>query len=188
MKKRNMSITRKVSVAAFFIGAMTFGYAQSTDSTAQATQVEAQAQIEEQGDPAVEALKKQIEANPNDTEALVKLATAYQDKQDWSNALQTWDKITTLLPDWAPGYYSKGYVYQSMKDDVQAKAAYEKYIAAVKPEELESNKQNLAYAHLYVAYQLKDNDKESAKKHIAKALEYDPSNQDAAKLSEFLNK
>ena len=107
-----MSITRKVSVSAFFIGAMTFGYAQSTENPAQESQVEAQAQIQEQGDPAVEALKKQIEANPNDTEALVKLATAYQDKQDWPNALQAWDKITTLLPDWAPGYYSKGIYWE----------------------------------------------------------------------------
>ncbi|QOW11661.1 hypothetical protein Q73A0000_15410 [Kaistella flava (ex Peng et al. 2021)] len=187
MKKERVINTQRALVAALFLGAVTFGYAQEA-AAAQETVANATAQVQtSQQNPAIDALKKKIEANPNDTESLVNLATAYQDAKDWKNALGTWNKISTLLPDWAPSYYSEGYVYQNMKDDANAKTAYEKYIAAVKPEELEASKKNLAYAHLFVAYQLKESNKEQAKQHIAKSLEYDPSNQDALNLSKFLN-
>ena len=95
--------------------------------------------------------------------------------------------MSTLLPDWAPSYYSQAYVYQTMKDDANAKMAYEKYIAAVKPEEVEANKKNLAYAHFFVAYKLQETDKELAKQQIAKSLVYDATNEEAVKLSTFLN-
>lgn len=185
MKKERAINTKKTLVAALFLGAMNFGFAQETVKS-QETTSNTTAQVQT-SNPAIETLKKQIEANPNDTEALVKLATAYQEVKDWNNALGTWNKISTLLPDWAPLYYSKGYVYQNMKDDANAKTAYEKYIATVKPEELDANKTNLAYAHLYVAYQVQETNKEQAKQHIAKSLEYDPTNSDALKLSQFLN-
>ncbi|CEJ69065.1 hypothetical protein BN1195_01361 [Chryseobacterium oranimense G311] len=135
----------------------------------------------------IEGLKKQIEANPKDTDALAKLATAYQDASDWTNAVDTWKKISVLLPDWAPSYYSQAYAYQSAKDDANAKLAYEKYIATVKPEEVEQNKKNLAYAYFYLAFTEQKSDPAKAKTHIAKSLEYDPTNQDALKLSKTLN-
>lgn len=84
-----------------------------------------------------------MEANPKDAESLAKLATAYQDTTDWQNAIITWKKISVLIPDWAPSYYSQAYSYQSAKDDVNAKLSYEKYIATVKPEEIEANKKIL---------------------------------------------
>jgi tetratricopeptide (TPR) repeat protein len=140
-----------------------------------------------QTNPAIEALKKQIEANPKDTEALAKLATAYQDTSDWTNAVDTWKKISVLLPDWSPSYYSQAYAYQSAKDDANAKIAYEKYIATVKPAEIEQNKKNLAYAYFYIAFAEQKNEPAKAKEHIAKSIEYDPTNQDAVKLSQALN-
>ena len=199
MEKQKVINTKKTVIAALFFGAVSFGYAQTKKMPADSAKVgttakvetnakvETTAKIEATGqNPAIEALKTQVAANPNDTATLVKLATAYQDAKDLPNALATWKNISTLLPDWAPGYYSQGYVYQTMKDDANAKAAYEKYISAVKPEELEVNKKNLAYAEFFVAYNLKDTDKEQAKQHIAKSLKYDPMNADAIKLSTFL--
>ncbi len=187
MKKEKVMITKKAVVAALFLGAVSFGYAQTTDSAQTADQSNATVQTSQQN-PAIDALKKQIEANPTDTEALVKLATAYQDAKDWTGALSTWTNISTLLPEWAPAYYSQAYVYQNMKDDANAKMSYEKYIAAVKPEEVEASKKNLAYAHYFVAYTFQETDKEQAKQHIAKSLELDPSSEEAMKLSEFVNK
>lgn len=137
--------------------------------------------------PAIESLKKQIEANPKDTESLAKLATAYQEASDFKNSVETWKKISVLLPDWSPAYYSQAYGYQSAKDDANAKLAYEKYIATVKPEELEANKKNLAYAYFYIAFSEQKSDPTKAKEHIAKSLQYDPTNQDAVKLSTSLN-
>ena len=187
MKKVQVINTQKAVIAALFFGATTFGYAQEiTQTTDTATTATEQVQMSQQN-PAIEALKKQIEANPNDTEAIVKLATAYQDVKDWPNALATWTKMSVLLPDWAPSYYSQAYVYQNMKDENNAKIAYEKYIAAVKPAEIEASKKNLGYAHFYVAYKLQETDKELAKQHIAKSLQFDAANEEAVKLGTLLN-
>lgn len=188
MKKVKMINTQKAVIAALFFGAVSFGYAQTDTTAAQSAKAETTTQMQKfPGNATTEALKKQIEANPNDTEALVKLATAYQDAQDWKGALETWNKIAGLLPDWSPAYYSQAYVYQTMKDDANAKMAYEKYIAAVKPEEVETSKKNLAYAHFFVAYKLQETDKEQAKLQIAKSLSYDPTSEEAVKMSAFLN-
>ncbi|KIA89566.1 tetratricopeptide repeat protein [Kaistella jeonii] len=186
MKKESVINTKKVLVAALFLGAVSFGYAQ-TETVASETVANTTAQVQApQQNSTIETLKKQIEANPNDTESIVKLATAYQDEKDWNGALETWKKMSTLLPDWAPSYYSQAYVYQSMKDDANAKMAYEKYIATVKPAEVEASKKNLGYAHFFVAYKLQETDKEQAKQHIGKSLAYDPMNAEAMKLNEFL--
>lgn len=154
---------------------------------AQTTQPETSAATSQTANPTIEGLKKQIEANPKDTESLAKLASAYQDASDWPNAIDTWKKISVLLPDWAPSYYSQAYAYQSAKDDANAKIAYEKYIATVKPEEVEQNKKNLAYAYFYLAFTEQQTDPNKAKEHIAKSIQYDPTNEDAVKLSKALN-
>lgn len=140
-----------------------------------------------QTNPTIEGLKKQIEINPKDVESMAKLATAYQDATDWPNAIATWKKISVLLPDWAPSYYSQAYSYQSAKDDANAKLSYEKYISMVKPEEIEASKKNLAYAYFFIAFNEQKDSPDKAKEHIAKSLQYDPTNQDAVKLSQALN-
>lgn len=186
---RNMK-TIKINTKQLFVGLMMIGstgalVAQTspkTDSvkvTASTTQV--------QTNPVIEGLKKQVDANPKDAESLAKLATAYQDATDWQNAIATWKKISVLLPDWAPSYYSQAYSYQSAKDDVNAKLSYEKYIATVKPEEIEASKKNLAYAYYYIAFSEQKDNPNKAKEHIAKSIQYDPTNQEAVKLSQALN-
>lgn len=154
---------------------------------AQTTQPETSTATSQTSNPTIDGLKKQIETNPKDTESLAKLAAAYQEASDWPNAIDTWKKISALLPDWAPSYYSQAYAYQSAKDDANAKLAYEKYIATVKPEEVEQNKKNLAYAYFYIAFAEQQTDPNKAKEHIAKSIQYDPTNQDAIKLSKTLN-
>lgn len=164
-----------------FAGGLGFINAQTTptDNTAKTAQTGNNA--------AIDGLKKQVEANPKDANALAKLATAYQEASDWKNAVDSWKKISVLLPDWAPAYYSQAYAYQSAKDDTNAKAAYEKYIATVKPEEVEQNKKNLAYAYFYLAFSEQKDNPDKAKEHIAKSIQYDPTNEDAVKLSKVLN-
>ncbi|GEM_PF-235333 len=136
--------------------------------------------------PTIDALKKQIAAKPDDTEALAKLATEYQNNKNWPEAVATWKQISTLLPDWAPSYYSQAYAYQSAQDNENAKLAYEQYIAKVKPEEVEANKQNLAYAYFFIAFSEQQTNPEKAKEFIAKSLQYDPSNQQAVALAKAL--
>lgn len=138
--------------------------------------------------PQIEVLKKQVAANAQDSDALYKLATAYQDAKNWNGAIVTWQKMSTLLPDWAPAYYSLGYAYQQATNNDAAKIAYEKYIATVKPAEVEANKQTLAYAYFAVAYLSKDSDPTKAKDYVAKSLQLDPTYQDAVKLNTEINK
>lgn len=181
----------KVNIKNLFAGLILVGSASfvsaQTTQTDSTSSTATQAAVAQTQNPTIEALKKQIEANPKDTEALAQLAGAYQEASDWTNAVDTWKKISALLPDWAPSYYSQAYAYQSAKDDANAKIAYEKYIATVKPEEVEQNKKNLAYAYFYIAFSEQQSDPGKAKQHIAKSLQYDPNNQDAVKLSKALN-
>ncbi|SKB83594.1 Tetratricopeptide repeat-containing protein [Chryseobacterium balustinum] len=138
--------------------------------------------------PEVEAAKKEVAANPESSDALYKLANAYQDVKNWDGAILTWQKMSSLLPDWAPAYYSQGYAYQQKGNNETAKVSYEKFIATVKPAEVETNKQTLAYAYFAVAYLEKDKDLAKAKDYVAKSLQLDPSYQDAVKLNAEINK
>lgn len=138
--------------------------------------------------PTIEGLKKQVAANPQDTDALFKLATAYQDVKNWNGAVLTWQKMSTLLPDWAPAYYSQGYSYQQAGNNDAARIAYEKFISTVKPADMEANKQTLAYAYFAVAYMVKDTDLAKAKDYVAKSLQLDPTYEDAVKLNAEINK
>lgn len=173
----------KIKILFFGLTLMTTGFisAQTTNTTSAET-----VQSTAVTNPAIDALLKQVAAKPDDTQALVTLATAYQDAGDWNSAITTWNKITTIIPDWAPAYYSIGYANQSAKNNAGAKSAYEQYIAKVKPAEVDASKQNLAYAYFFIAFQDKDTDKEKAKQYIAKSLQYDGSNQDALNLSKSL--
>lgn len=138
--------------------------------------------------PAIVQYRQAVAANPQDTDALFKLATAYQDAKNWNGAIMTWQKMSALLPDWAPAYYSEGYSYQQAGNNDAAKLSYEKFINTVKPADMAANKQTLAYAYFAVAYMVKDTDKAKAKSYAAKSLELDPTYQDAITLNAELNK
>lgn len=138
--------------------------------------------------PQIEALKKKVIENPQDTDALFKLANAYQEVKNWNGAILSWQKMSGLLPDWAPAYYSQGYSYQQAGNNELAKMAYEKFIATVKPAEVEANKETLSYAYFAVAYLVKDSDVAKAKDYAAKSVQLNPTYQDAINLNNALNK
>lgn len=146
------------------------------------------ASVEQLTSPAIEALKKKIVENPSDTDSLYKLATEYQNVQNWNGAILTWGKMISALPEWAPAYYSQGYAYQQAKNNDMAKASYEKFISLVKPAEIEASKPSLGYAYFFVAFMEKDANPEKAKQDVAKSLEYEPTYQDAINLQKALNK
>ena len=138
--------------------------------------------------PQIEGLKKMVAANPQDTDALFKLANAYQEAKNWNGAVMSWQKMSGLLPDWAPAYYSTGYAYQQAGQSELAKSAYEKFINTVKPSEMEANKEILSYAYFAVAYLVKENDPVKAKDYAAKSVQLNPTYQDAVNLNKQLNK
>lgn len=137
--------------------------------------------------PAIDALKMKIQQDPKDTNLLFELANKYQDAKNWNGAVLTWQKMSNLLPDWAPAYYSQGYAYQQAGNTDLAAASYQKYIDIVKPEEVEANKQTLSYAYFAVAYLNKDSQPVKAKEYAAKSVQMNPAYQDAVKLNKELN-
>ncbi|QOW10828.1 tetratricopeptide repeat protein [Kaistella flava (ex Peng et al. 2021)] len=138
--------------------------------------------------PEIEALKKVVAKNPQDTDALFKLANAYQEVKNWNGAIMSWQKMSGLLPDWAPAYYSLGYSQQQAGHNELAKIAYEKFIATVKPEEVQSSKEILSYAYFAVAYLDKDSNPAKAKDYVSKSVQLNPNYQDAVNLDKQLNK
>ena len=136
------------------------------------------------------ALKKKVEANPNDTDALYQLATEYQNVKNWNGAIVTWKKMSALLPDWAPSYYSQGYAYQQAGNNDMAMYAYEQYIQTVlkQPvaEQMKAN-ETMSYAYFAVAYILQDKDKAKAQEYAAKAVQLNPTYEDAVNLNKALN-
>ncbi len=141
--------------------------------------------------PAINALKKQIAANPNDVDAIVKLGAAYQEVQNWNGAILTWDKMIALSPDWPYSYYAKGAAYQQMGNNALAEHSYQKYIDTVlskTPAEQDQNKETLSYAYYLVAYFNQNKDLTKAKDYAAKAVQLNPAYQDAVALNTQLNK
>lgn len=137
--------------------------------------------------PQIEQLKKEVAVKPQDTDALFRLANAYQEAQNWNGAILSWQKMSGLLPDWAPAYYSQGYAYQQAGNNELAKNAYEKFIATVKPADVEANKETLSYAYFAIAYLIKDSDVSKAKDYVAKSVQLNPGYQDAVNLNKSLN-
>ena len=138
--------------------------------------------------PEIENFKKQVAANPKDSDALYNLANAYQNAKNWNGAILTWQKMNALLPDWSPAYYSLGYNYQQAGNDQAAKIAYEKFISATKPADVEANKKLLSYAYFAIAYMDKASNLDKAKTYIVKSLELDPTYEDAIELNKEINK
>ncbi len=186
MNTLKLNIKLACAIATLSTGVFVSAQNTTADSLHQTDPVQDFQTIEQQSNPTIEALKKQIAAKPDDTDALTKLATEYQNSKNWPEAVATWKKISALLPDWALSYYSQAYAYQSAQDNENAKAAYEQYISKVKPEEVEANKQNLAYAYFFVAFSEQQTNPEKAKQYIAKSLQFDSSNQQAVSLAKAL--
>ena len=137
--------------------------------------------------PEIEALKALVAKNPQDTNTLFKLANAYQEVKNWNGAILSWQKMSGLLPTWAPAYYSQGYAYQQAGNNELAIIAYEKYIDTLKPEEVETNKEVLSYAYFAVAYLSKDKNPAKAKDYVSKSVMLNPAYQDAVNLNNQLN-
>lgn len=141
--------------------------------------------------PKIEGLKKKVAANPNDTNALVELGTAYQEAQNWAGALQTWQKMASLVPDWEYSYYGQGVAYQQLGNEAMAQASYQQYIDTllIKPAaHQETNKTTLSYAYYLVAYYVQKTDPAKAKDYAAKSVQLNPGYTDAVNLSNQLNK
>ncbi|BBQ07627.1 hypothetical protein HZP98_09130 [Elizabethkingia anophelis] len=140
---------------------------------------------------AIDALKKQVAADPKNTDLLYKLANEYQGVQNWGGAASAWSQMANVLQTWEPAYYSLGYALQKSGDATGAIAAYQKYIdvLAAKPAaDQAKGKELLANSYYNMASLTANADKAKALEYVTKALEANPADADAAKLKEKLSK
>ena len=139
--------------------------------------------------PAIEALKKKIAANPKDLESLVALGTAYSEAENFNGAVITWDKMIAAAPDYAYSYYAKGAAYQQLDNIDMADASYQKFIDVVTaqpaPEQMQS-KEALSYAYYLVAYFQQDKDLAKAKNYAQQAVNLNPTYEPAVTLNTAL--
>jgi len=139
----------------------------------------------------IEALKKQVAANKDDTTALYNLALAYQDANNWNGAAYAWQKMNTMLPTWEPAYYNKAYAFQQLGMNDMAVNAFQKYteVALSKtPAEQEALKENIFGAYYSIALLLRATDKPKALENLAKAMAINPTDKNALLLQKELSK
>jgi tetratricopeptide (TPR) repeat protein len=182
--------TKKVAIA-------TAAKDQTMDWTAELAKIQSGGGISDEAvnagptNPEIEGLKAKVKANPKDADALVKLGTAYTEAKNWNGAVVTWDKMISLAPDWVYSYYAKGSAYQQLGNNEMAENSYQKYIDMVmkKPAaEQAQNKESLSYAYFLVAFFNQTKNVVKAKEYVSKAIELNPTYQDAINLNKQLNK
>lgn len=138
---------------------------------------------------AIDALNKQLAADPKDSDALYKLATEYQNVENWKGAAYAWQRLTDVLPTWESGYYGLGYAFQKAGDGENAIASYERFVSTLAtktPAEKEKGKETLATVYYNLA-NLTKGDKVKSLEYINKSIETF-STPEAVSLKESMSK
>ena len=76
-------------------------------------------------DAAESTFKDVLKENPKDTTAIAYLASLYLNEKRWDEAMAEYDKLTTVDPKNAVGYYSKGFIAWSQWYPADGKARAE---------------------------------------------------------------
>lgn len=140
----------------------------------------------------IEALKKSVAADANDTTSWYKLASEQYEAKDYLGSVASWDQLISLIPTWEVAYAGKGmalYAYDYNDKNGLAAQSFQKYIEMVEPKKEHSanEKAYLAIAYTFFAYQAyHEGNKEKAENYLTKTLSVDPQNSDALNLQKLL--
>ncbi|QII71987.1 tetratricopeptide repeat protein [Apibacter sp. B2966] len=142
--------------------------------------------------PKIEALKKSVAADANDTTSWYNLALEQYEAKDYLGSVASWDQLISLIPTWEVAYAGKGmalYAYDSSDKSGLTAQAFQKYIDMVEPKkEYSANeKAYLAIAYTFFAYkEFHEGNKDKAETYLNKTLSVDPQNADALNLQKLL--
>lgn len=140
----------------------------------------------------IEALKKSVAADANDTTSWYNLALEQYEAKDYLGSVASWDQLISLIPTWEVAYAGKGmalYAYDSSDKSGLSAQAFQKYIDMVEPKkEYSANeKAYLAIAYTFFAYkEYHEGNKDKAVTYLNKTLSVDPQNADALNLQKLL--
>lgn len=130
----------------------------------------------------IENLRKELVKTPESTDLLFKLAQEYQKVENWGGAAFAWQKMTNLVPTWAPGFYGLGYACQKGGDAVCAMDAYKKYVAAAeKAGNVDGARLSAVYYNMANLARTAGN-YDDATTYINRAIELNPGDQAAVEL------
>ncbi len=144
--------------------------------------------------PKIEALKKAVTSDPNDTKSWYDLATEQYTAKDYLGSVASWDKLIQLIPTWETAYAGKGlalYAYDTNDASGSAAQSYQKYIDMVAPKSQYSDteKAYLEIAYTFFAYKyFHAKDTEKTQEYIKKTLAIDPQNADIQNLQKLMMK
>lgn len=142
--------------------------------------------------PKIEALKKSVAADANDTTSWYNLALEQYEAKDYLGSVASWDQLISLIPTWEVAYAGKGmalYAYDSSDKSGLTAQAFQKYIDMVEPKKEYSvnEKAYLAIAYTFFAYkEYHEGNKDKAETYLNKTLSVDPQNADALNLQKLL--
>ena len=142
--------------------------------------------------PKIEALKKSVAADANDTTSWYNLALEQYEAKDYLGSFASWDQLISLIPTWEVAYAGKGmalYAYDSSDKSGLTAQAFQKYIDMVEPKKEYSvnEKAYLAIAYTFFAYkEYHEGNKDKAETYLNKTLSVDPQNADALNLQKLL--
>lgn len=140
----------------------------------------------------IEALKKSVAVDANDTTSWYNLALEQYEAKDYLGSVASWDQLISLIPTWEVAYAGKGmalYAYDSSDKSGLTAQAFQKYIDMVEPKkEYSANeKAYLAIAYTFFAYkEYHEGNKDKAETYLNKTLSVDPQNADALNLQKLL--
>lgn len=140
----------------------------------------------------IEALKKSVTVDANDTTSWYNLALEQYEAKDYLGSVASWDQLISLIPTWEVAYAGKGmalYAYDSSDKSGLTAQAFQKYIDMVEPKkEYSANeKAYLAIAYTFFAYkEYHEGNKDKAETYLNKTLSVDPQNADALNLQKLL--
>ncbi|MDR2122717.1 MAG: hypothetical protein LBP34_06270 [Flavobacteriaceae bacterium] len=142
--------------------------------------------------PKIEALKKAIAANQNDTTSWYNLALEQYEIKDYLGSIASWDKLISLIPSWETAYAGKAmalYANDTTDQNGLVAQTYQKYIDMVeaKKEYSANEKMYLTIAYTFFAYKdFHTGNKEKAQEYVNKTLAIDLQNADALNLQKLL--
>jgi Flp pilus assembly protein TadD len=89
-------------------------------------------------------VKKKVDQNPGDAEALYHLADLYDRNEQYAEAVETYKKVVALKPDMGYAYFKMGTAYDRINQPAEAVAAFKKAVTLMP-------KNAVAYNNLGVA-------------------------------------
>ena len=137
--------------------------------------------MENDSKQAQKLLLKALDIDSKNISCLSQLGYIYMARQDYPRAIQTYLKVTELVPQQPGAFFNLGYMYTITKDYQQAQAMYGR-VVELKPAFTDEALFNLAVIHEKLG------ERDSCIKKLEQAVAFNPGNKSAKKYLDRLKR